>query len=357
MNLKKDNLKPNAGNHIAQQQCMMGLVSGVSQRDQMLNHLKNQRLLQKSKNITLETVKQTFITTDFVESKKKSNTAVKVDESGLIEDESDDSDYDPNKVVEEDGQKDIAIDEEAEGIWDDEENYIDKNIVEDMVDENEEEGEEEQEVATKSVGDTSILEDKSNAEDSDEPKRLQRRRKDLQSDKASEFGKVELKKKKKEMSSQQREQLKKFFDEEAELGSDDEDNDHVRKQINKDDQEENEDGQDDDLQGFVVQADDVEIGEAEHDAMGKYLHDLEEDDKANIKRAMEAAIFGRNRKRQRGEVEGGFEDQELNDYQKRKQDRLQEREQLLNSQEDFEELQQHLLEGGKARALEHLRHK
>ena len=54
--------------------------------------------------------------------------------------------------------------------------------------------------------------------------------------------------------------------------------------------------------------------------------DLELDDKAKTRRAMEAAIFGRNRKRARGEVVGGFEDEEMNDYEKRKQARLQERE-------------------------------
>jgi len=43
-----------------------------------------------------------------------------------------------------------------------------------------------------------------------------------------------------------------FFDQEAELGSDDEDNDDVRIVINKNDVEENEDGLDDDLDGFVV---------------------------------------------------------------------------------------------------------
>jgi len=50
--------------------------------------------------------------------------------------------------------------------------------------------------------------------------------------------------------------VNKFFDDEAELGSDDEDNDHIRKNINKNDADENEDGLDEDLKDFVVQGDD-----------------------------------------------------------------------------------------------------
>jgi hypothetical protein len=46
--------------------------------------------------------------------------------------------------------------------------------------------------------------------------------------------------------------LRKFLDEEAELGSDDEDNDDIRKDIDKNDEEENEDGLDEDLKDFVV---------------------------------------------------------------------------------------------------------
>lgn len=104
--------------------------------------------------------------------------------------------------------------------------------------------------------------------------------------------------------------------------------------------------------------DDVEVGEAEEEALIKYQLDLQQDDKNATRRVMEAAIFGRNRKRKRGEIDGGLgDDSELDDFQKRKQERLQEREQMLNSQDDIEELEHHLLEGGKGRALEHLRNK
>ena len=139
---------------------------------------------------------------------------------------------------------------------------------------------------------------------------------------------------------------KNFFDEEAELGSDNELNDDARKAINKDDLEENEDGLDSDLDGFVAKGDDVEIGDAPDGAMNKFLQDMKEDDKKRTQIAMQAALFGQNRKRKREQ----FDEDELDDYQKRRQERLQEREQMLNCL-DEEELQQHLLEGGKNKAL------
>lgn len=54
-----------------------------------------------------------------------------------------------------------------------------------------------------------------------------------------------------------------MFEDEAELGSDDEEHDDVRKNIDRDGDDEDEDGLDDDLGGFVVHqgADDEEIGE------------------------------------------------------------------------------------------------
>lgn len=66
--------------------------------------------------------------------------------------------------------------------------------------------------------------------------------------------------------------MRKFLDEEAELGSDNEDNDSVRKHIDRDgDLEEDEDGLDDDLGGFVVhQGDDAEIGEENEDVYEKF---------------------------------------------------------------------------------------
>ena len=50
----------------------------------------------------------------------------------------------------------------------------------------------------------------------------------------------------------EKKKIKNFFEDEAELGSDDEENDDVRKHIDRlNDDEENEEGLDDDLDGFV----------------------------------------------------------------------------------------------------------
>jgi hypothetical protein len=43
-----------------------------------------------------------------------------------------------------------------------------------------------------------------------------------------------------------------YFDDEAELGSENEENDHVRKNINKQEAEEDEEGLDEDLKDFVA---------------------------------------------------------------------------------------------------------
>ena len=76
---------------------------------------------------------------------------------------------------------------------------------------------------------------------------------------------------KKDALKKRRNKMKGFFDEEAELGSDDENNDDIKKQINKKDIEENEEGLDDDLDGFVVKgADDEVIPDAEANAFAKF---------------------------------------------------------------------------------------
>lgn len=65
--------------------------------------------------------------------------------------------------------------------------------------------------------------------------------------------------------------LRKFLDEEAELGSDDEEKDDVRKDIDLNDDEENEEGLDEDLKDFVVHGgDDEEIGDATEEMFLKY---------------------------------------------------------------------------------------
>lgn len=60
---------------------------------------------------------------------------------------------------------------------------------------------------------------------------------------------------------------------------------------------------------------------------------------------MQAAIFGRNKKRQRDKVEG-LENDDSDDWERRKRERIEEREAaLLNSQEQ-NEMEEHLLRGG-----------
>jgi hypothetical protein len=140
------------------------------------------------------------------------------------------------------------------------------------------------------------------SEHSDLPRMRQRRVKTLNSQSSS----IKAKKVK------NREAAKGFFDEEAELGSDDENKDDARKAINKDDLDENEDGMDSDLDGFVAKGDDIEIGDAEEGALNKFMQDMHEDDKKRTHIAMQAALFGQNRKRKRGQVMG--EDDDLDDF-------------------------------------------
>lgn len=64
--------------------------------------------------------------------------------------------------------------------------------------------------------------------------------------------------------------MRKLFDEEAELGSDDEEKDDIRKDIDRNDEEENDDDLDSDLEGFVVKGDDVEIGDPDADMYLKH---------------------------------------------------------------------------------------
>ena len=135
-----------------------------------------------------------------------------------------------------------------------------------------------------------------------------------------------------------------FFEDEAELGSDNEEGDDAQRMIDRNDAEENEDGLDSDLDGFIDHTkdgrdevnlgDDEEIEDLEDAARNAYLMDIHNDDKMRTKLAMEAAIYGRNKKRKRDEAEIEDEQAELNEYERRKLDRIKEREQLMNSQEE-----------------------
>ena len=59
------------------------------------------------------------------------------------------------------------------------------------------------------------------------------------------------------------------------MGSDDEEHDDVRKNINRDDEEEDEDGLDEDLGGFVVHGDDAEIGDETDANRLKFQQDMD----------------------------------------------------------------------------------
>ena len=104
-------------------------------------------------------------------------------------------------------------------------------------------------------------------------------------------------------------QIRRFVDEEAELGSDDEVNDDVRKNINRDSDEENEDGLDSDLASFVA-GDDEEIGDEDSEMMMRFNRDMEIQDKLEIQRTLNAVLYGNNNKK-RTRVEAlGLESEE-----------------------------------------------
>ena len=86
------------------------------------------------------------------------------------------------------------------------------------------------------------------------------------------------------------------MDLEADLGSDNEENDDRVKKINKNDVEEDEEGLDDSLDGFVDNeqpaADDQEIDAAEKAARDLYLARAAEDEREALKKTMGAVFYG-----------------------------------------------------------------
>lgn len=134
--------------------------------------------------------------------------------------------------------------------------------------------------------------------------------------------------------------MRKFLEEEAELGSDNEDNDDVRKDIDRHgDHEENDDDEelDDDLGGFVVHpGDEEEIGEADEELYQKYQREMEAKDREDISRTLAAVLFGNNnKKRKRHEVEG-LEDDDMNRRKRLMEERL--RQLQENGQGDVQEI-------------------
>lgn len=97
------------------------------------------------------------------------------------------------------------------------------------------------------------------------------------------------------------------MDLEADLGSDNEENDDRVKRINADDFEEDEAGLDDSLDGFVDHeapaGDDQEIEAGNDAARDLFMAKQAEDERALIKQTMGAVFYGQNKKRKRGEIE------------------------------------------------------
>lgn len=244
-NLLKDS---GAGTNAATQAVATTLFKQVNHRTNFLTNLK--QLKNKKNAMSLEKVKSTFQATELLPETNKSKTSKKADEDEeALEDRESDSDFDPEK----------HRPEEAEQLWDDEENFVAKDGA---VSEQLGESQEEEDFESKSEAPGTIKSDLSRADDDLDAK-------SMQSNQLSETSQIigpKRRAKKEELSAGtsqasqiKREKLKQrrkivakgFFDEEAELGSDDEEKDDVRKVINKNDVEENEEGLDDSLDGFV----------------------------------------------------------------------------------------------------------
>ena len=129
------------------------------------------------------------------------------------------------------------------------------------------------------------------------------------------------KKKKKQVSAAAR-----FMDLEADLGSDNEENDDRIKQINRGDLEEDENGMDDSLDGFVehgaLAGDNEEIEEGNEAARALYMERCAEDERNAIKDTMGAVFYGKNKKRKRGEIELDDLDEQQKMIDKRREERL-----------------------------------
>jgi hypothetical protein len=132
------------------------------------------------------------------------------------------------------------------------------------------------------------VDDMSKAESNQSIRRLKRRgnlnqsQDGSQSQMSSQERKL-IEKKRREKERKQRE-MRKYLEMEAELGSDNEENDDVARAINREgDDEENEEGQDEDLKDFVVYAgDDQEIDDESADLYDKFQRDMEMQDRLNI---------------------------------------------------------------------------
>ena len=110
--------------------------------------------------------------------------------------------------------------------------------------------------------------------------------------------------KNKKIKAQKKAISRKYFDLEAELGSDNEANDHRKKKI-KNDRTEDDSDLESDLDGFVDHADKQEIGGSNSDMIKKFRDDCEADDLRMAQQLFKQGLPGssKNRKRKRGEVD------------------------------------------------------
>lgn len=101
--------------------------------------------------------------------------------------------------------------------------------------------------------------------------------------------------------------LQNYLEEEAELGSDNEENDNVRKQINKDDQEEDEEGLDEDLAEFIDFEGEMNgnVEPANEEIAKQYMEQEKLREQEEI-RAVINNLGNRGRNKKRTAIEAGF---------------------------------------------------
>ena len=218
-----------------------------NQRQNFLTSLKHMQ--NKKHAMSIEKIKSTFVATELIPEATGSKSKSKVDDLGLLEDRDSDSEFDPEAN---------EMNHAPAQVWDDEENLIHENAPQD----DQEEGEEELSQHLSAQEDEKMSDAASEQSQIVAPKRRVVADISSNASQASVLRKQKLK--------QRNNKARGFFDEEAELGSDDENNDDVKKQINKKDVEENEEGLDSDLEGFVDKGDQELVPDAEQDALDKY---------------------------------------------------------------------------------------
>lgn len=127
--------------------------------------------------------------------------------------------------------------------------------------------------------------------------------------------------------------MRKYLEMEAELGSDNEENDDVAKAINRGDEEEDEEGHDEDLKDFVVyEGDDQEIGDEDSQLYEKYQRDMELKDRQDIQKTLQAVLFGQNNKK-RKRYEADLDD--MDDPYARRKKLMEERMRQLKENDDL----------------------